>query len=309
VSTTIGSSDVARILGLSPWGTPWETWSRLHGLTSYSSHDTPAQARGRMLEPALLIRYAQEVGVPVMPGPPLGEPGWAGPEPWMHARPDGWVPGGEQMTRPAWLVEAKTARYLDEGHGWGPEGTDQVPQHYLVQCVWQMACCDVDRCDLVAFGMASDDFRIYRIARDVAVERAVVNRCRAWYQRHVEQGEPPGFDGSAAASQALAAQHSRPRQGATVEATDEEQALGPKGAVNAATSSQRLYNKRSRYSTTARNTVDNDSAFPSTCRNQVGDCVTPTFNFFKVEYYFAHKNLLVKGKPQHRTSVFPKGQL
>jgi predicted phage-related endonuclease len=137
----------------------------------------------------------------------------------MHARPDGYAMAGQAV---GWLVEAKTARYLDEEHGWGAEGTDQVPRHYLVQCVWQMACCDVDRCDLVAFGVASDDFRIYTIRRDFGVEKAVVNRARAWYQRHVEQGEPPGFDGSRAASEALARQHRQARKGATVEATADD---------------------------------------------------------------------------------------
>ncbi len=138
---TMGSSEAATALGLSPWGDPWDLVSRLRGWTTYSDRDTPAMARGRMMEPALLTRYAMDTGSAVRPGPSIDEAPIAGPEPWMHARPDGWRYRREPADDSQWdasyepqlCLEVKTSRKLDPEHGWGPPGTDQVPAHYLIQ--------------------------------------------------------------------------------------------------------------------------------------------------------------------------------
>ena len=202
MSTTIGSSDVATILGLSPWGDPYDTWSRVRGDVGYATRDTAAQLRGRVLESAWLSYYALDRAVLVTPGPAIDAAPVAGPEPWMHTRPDGYAqaPGDGAP----WLLEVKTARNLDPVYGWGPDDTDQIPLHYLVQCAWHMACTDLDRCDLVAFGTWRDDLRVYRIERDHKIESSLIAKCREWYQRHIVEGHPPAIGDPAAAKRALA---------------------------------------------------------------------------------------------------------
>lgn len=204
---TVGSSDVAAILGLSPWAGPWDAWSRLTGLVPrYDATDTKSQARGRMFEPAILTRYALEQGLGVMPGPPIGAPPLVGPEPWMHARPDGWAhpvvfPVSPDMADRA--VEAKSARKFDVDD-WGPPGTDEVPSWYAVQVVWILAVTGLDRCDLAAYSAIDDDWRVYHIARDRGIEGRVVARVRAWVERHVVGGAPPEVDGTEACHRVLA---------------------------------------------------------------------------------------------------------
>ena len=218
---TVGSSDVAAILGLSPWAGPWDAWSRLTGLEPrYTDTDTAAQARGRMFEPAILARYSVEHRVAIVPGPPIGHAPVIGPEPWMHARPDAWA--GLPAEPPDRVVEAKTARKLDAAE-WGPPGTDEVPPWYAVQCVWLLAVTGLDRCDLAAFSAMDDDWRVYTLRRDEVVERAVVGRVRAWRERHVLGGEPPDADGSAACRRAMERRWKAER--ATHEATVEDTAL------------------------------------------------------------------------------------
>jgi putative phage-type endonuclease len=198
---SLGSSDVPKVLGLSPWGSPWEVWSRLHGLTGYDSGGSPATSRGHMLEGALLARYASETGLQVVPGPPLGMPGIVHPRlPWAHARPDGFASDGQT----AWLVEVKTARYLDEEDGWGDAGTDRIPVYYLAQVAWQMACTGADRVDVVAFGVGRDDYRVFVVRRDPVLIDSLERKVARWHRRHVEGGELPAVDGSDEARVALA---------------------------------------------------------------------------------------------------------
>ena len=214
---TVGSSDVAAILGISPWSSPWSAWGRLVGLTErYTSADTPAQARGRMMEAAIGARFAELYGVELQGGPPIGEPGVIGPEPWMHCRPDFWIlPRGREA-----LVEVKTAKKFTEE--WGPPGSDVFPVHYTVQCAWQMAVCDARITYLAAFAMFTDEFRVYPLRRDLDVERGIVDYVRDWYQRHVVTGDPPPVDGSSACSSLLAGRIAELPRADLRQATDDE---------------------------------------------------------------------------------------
>lgn len=201
--TTIGSSDVAAILGLSPWSGPWDAWARLTGLEDrYTETDTDAQARGRMFEPAILARYGLEERAAIVPGPPIGQPPVLGPEPWMHARPDAWACPLAAPPTPDRVVEAKTSRRLDPAE-WGPPGTDEVPPWYVVQVVWLLAVVRLERCDLAAYSALDDDWRVYRLRRDAAVEQAVVDRVRRWRDEHVILGHAPDVDASAACRRVL----------------------------------------------------------------------------------------------------------
>jgi predicted phage-related endonuclease len=202
---TIGSSDVPAILGLSAYRGPWDVWAGLVGLVPrYGGADSPAAARGRMLEPAIGGRYAQErglrVGVDFFPGPQVPDPGYQHPEiAWLRVRPDFLAPGR--------IVEAKTSRTLDEARGWGPAGSSQIPADYAMQVLAQLAVCSAlglaDRCDVAAYGTADDDWRVYEIERRPALEAAILERVGAWYEAHVVARVPPPVDGSDGCGDAL----------------------------------------------------------------------------------------------------------
>ncbi len=220
---SIGSSDVASILGLGPWARPWQTWARLVGLVPRYDHaDTPAQARGRMLEGAIGARYAAELQIAHIPGPRLD----AGPvtrDEWMHARPDFWAGPWGAPASECWLLECKTLRRFDGS--WGPAGTAEVVPHYLVQTVWQMAVCDVDRCDLAAFAMHTDEWRVYRIDRSAEVEALIVEDVRLWYERHVLGATPPTVDDTPECGRLLARMSAAPARKVTADAADTEREI------------------------------------------------------------------------------------
>ncbi|MCC7542473.1 MAG: YqaJ viral recombinase family protein [Deltaproteobacteria bacterium] len=179
---TVGSSDVAPILGLSPWREPVEVWAQLVGLLPrYGSDATAEQRRGHIIEPALVGHYARTRGVELVPGPPITEPPIVAPDGWRACRPDATTPDRRLV------VEAKTTRRWD---GWGPEGSDGVPVHYAAQVAWQLSVMDAEAGALIAYCPMDDEVRVYDIRRNRALEERLVARVRAWMEAHVWPTEP-----------------------------------------------------------------------------------------------------------------------
>ena len=181
---TVGSSDVPSILGLSPWTAPAETWARLVGIVPrYSTGDTPATRRGRIIESALLDEWAR------LRSPDLIERGPSITETpvvvdgWRAARPDALAVIGPDRV----VVEAKTTRGWD---AWGQDGTDQVPVYYAAQVAWQLSVCGVERADVIAYCPMDDGIRVYTIQRNEQLERAIIARVTEWMDRYVWPAEP-----------------------------------------------------------------------------------------------------------------------
>lgn len=212
---TIGSSDAAAILGMSPWASPWDAWMRLVGLVPrYDSTGSDATRRGNMLEPAIGLRYAEDQqlqpGVNIFRGPAIGEPPFPHPTlPWLAVRPDLLVYAGERRE-----VECKSARKLDADDGWGEPGTDAIPRHYVVQVLVQLAVLapsqNMERADVAAFGTIDDDWRVYVLRRRERLEASILARLGDWYEAHVVDGRPPVIDGSEGCGRALTRLHGSP---------------------------------------------------------------------------------------------------
>lgn len=215
---TIGSSDVPVILGLAPWkdASEWALQAKLLGLIQrYTSGGNASQRRGRMLEPAILARYAIETGWAVQPIPGPPSPPVVGPEPWMAARPDAlvWTEAGAPLADR--LAEAKSTR----------KGWDALPPWYEAQARWQMAVCTAFYVvDVPTFVTTSDEWRIDTVERDLEIERRLVGRVRRWYRRHVLEGVPVDPDGSEATARAIGRAY-RGITGETVEATPTDRDL------------------------------------------------------------------------------------
>lgn len=180
MTITVGSSDVAAILGLSPWRQPVEVWAQLTGLLPrYSEEDTAGQRRGRILEPALIAHYERTRGLRLSPGPPISAEPIVAADGWRSCRPD--------ATGPGLVVEAKSTRRWD---GWGADGTDKIPVHYAAQVAWQLSVIGADRGALIAYCPMDDDVRVYEIVRNRSLEERLVARVRAWMEAHVWAAEP-----------------------------------------------------------------------------------------------------------------------
>lgn len=171
----IGGSDVAAMLGLSKWKSPYQLYLDKRGELP-EQDDNEAMYWGRELEPVILKRYELETGLPVTTGEGILEhPDY----PFMRANLDGRVDGER-------IVEIKTAR---SGDGWGEIGTAEIPLSYALQCQWYLFITGAAIAD-VAVLIGGSDFRMYQVRDDLELQEMLKNVAIEFWER-VQAGIPP----------------------------------------------------------------------------------------------------------------------
>jgi hypothetical protein len=177
----LGASEGSAILGLSPFSTPTDVWlSKMSDepVTLGTGDMTGPQEWGHRLEPAILEKYNEEMG-------------WAGAVPPAETRmhPDGLPIFATPDGLPAnGCVDAKCTNFDED---WGEEGTDQVPDHYMVQGVIQMAVFNRPWVDFAVLFLSRRRFGIWRVDRDKALEEIVLGTLASWWGMHVETRQAP----------------------------------------------------------------------------------------------------------------------
>lgn len=171
----IGGSDVAAILGLSPWKTPLAVYLDKRGEGDETPDNEP-MLWGRVLEPVIRQQYAERTGRIVrVPEGILTHQHYQ----FMRANLDG-------VTDDCRVVEIKTAR---GGNDWGEPGTDEIPVPYLLQVQHYMAVTGFEVAD-VAVLIGGSDFRLYEVPADVELQEMMIAGESDFWQRVVE-GRPP----------------------------------------------------------------------------------------------------------------------
>ncbi len=191
--TGCGASDVAGIFSLSPWTTPYQIWMEKTGRVD--PQESNLQMRfGTYAEEFVAREYADATGQRVQRFNAM----MRHPDVPLIAHFDRLVvpahakrASHRRQIRTDLGLECKTAHALAaSGDEWGDAGTDQILTHYLLQCAAYMAVSGCSRWDLaVLFGNA--DFRIYHLARDRSLERAILDYVDDWWTKHVVADVPP----------------------------------------------------------------------------------------------------------------------
>ena len=195
----IGASDVAGVIGLSPWASPFSVWaSKVDDITD--DHDTDAMEFGRRAEIMVAPWFADRTGLHV-----AGEQTRCihRSDAWKLATVDGFVIDGPNSDISAALgvLEIKTTG--DSVADWA----DGVPVHYRCQATWAMHVTNMPRCWFAVLHLAfgRPRFEVYEFARDADEERFVVDACHTFWHDHVLTGHPPDVDGHSATTEAVKA--------------------------------------------------------------------------------------------------------
>lgn len=174
----IGSSEVAAVVGLNPWTSPYDVWlEKTEQMEPFRGNE--ATEWGKILEPEILKRYEARTGKLLnFPDRTFQHKD----RDWQLATPDATIPAESTV------VEAKDVGFRMAG-GWGDEGTDQVPPYYLTQVTWQLSTLDWDLAHVAA--LIDRKLGLYVVPRDRELEAILLERVERFWTKHVLADIPP----------------------------------------------------------------------------------------------------------------------
>jgi putative phage-type endonuclease len=180
---SIGSSDVAALLGVSPWATPYDLWLEKTGRLP-DPVEKPWMRVGSRLEAGVLDEFEEAHG-PIERGVLIERVDLR-----MACNVDGILIAGREP------IEAKTAGLFGPlGDEWGDEGSDAVPVAYVVQAHAHMIVLNAPLCHVPAL-LGGIGFRDYRVQRSERLADAIMARCESFWRVNVQGDTPPDAKGS-----------------------------------------------------------------------------------------------------------------
>jgi putative phage-type endonuclease len=185
--SSIGGSDAAAAVNLSPWKTPYVLWAEKRGYAEREDNsDNDFAHFGNVLEDVVAEEFMRRTNQRVMRmRKTISHPQY----PWMTANIDRRLiarNNGRASTLREGL-ECKTASFF-VAKEWG-ERDDQIPIQYLIQVMHYMAVTGWDAWH-VAVLIAGNDFRTFRIRRDEEMIEDLIKREKEFWD-HVLSDTPP----------------------------------------------------------------------------------------------------------------------
>lgn len=183
----IGGSEIAAIVGLNPFSGPLEVYlAKTEGRAFEGNFHTE---RGTFLEDGAARWWAHRNGATMREVGTIQHPD----APIVMCTPDrlAKLPDGSELD-----VSVKVPSRRSEEH-WGENGTDDVPEQYLVQLQWELFILakleGITRGVIVA---PFDDLAAYPVAADLELQGMLVSAAEKFWMDHVEKRVPPPVDGS-----------------------------------------------------------------------------------------------------------------
>ena len=176
----IGGSDLGAICGLSPYRTALDVYLEKTNPDIACEIKTDATYWGTALEPLIAAEYEKRTGNLVTDRNCFIR---HKEHNFIACNIDAWI--GENN----YVLECKTAGFT-RGKEWGEQGTDQIPESYLIQVAYYASICNVPKVDIAVL-IGGQDFRIYTYERNQELEEKLIKiACNFWYN-HIEKRIPP----------------------------------------------------------------------------------------------------------------------
>ena len=182
----IGGSDVASVLGLSPWRTPYQLWAEKTGRQVEEPKNPLSLELGSYEEDFVARKYAQLTGRTVR------NFGYMVCDDESHLCADIdrlVVPDGESIAayrediRTDVILECKTAQFV-----WDEE----APAYYLTQLQTYMGLTGCPHADIaVLFRSPRVDFRIVRVDFNPVMFDGIREKVREWHEAHIARDVAP----------------------------------------------------------------------------------------------------------------------
>jgi putative phage-type endonuclease len=180
----IGGSDVAAILGMSSYRTAYDVWLEKTGQDPGEQGESAPADAGSRFEPAVLDKFSESHG-------PL--------ERKVHLIAEGLgfplaVNLDARHIAERAPVEAKTSGLFGPlDPEWGDEGTDEIPQGYILQCQAEIVCAKSELCYVPAFlgGRGFVTEPPFLVRRNKELIQLMLDRLGNFWNGHVLKDIPP----------------------------------------------------------------------------------------------------------------------
>lgn len=137
----IGSSEVATIVGLNPWETPYQLWRRKKGMDAPKPENFAMKA-GHYLEDAVAHFFADETGADIIQRSAIDWMVVDDDRPYMRVSPDRtyWEQGEKHNGANKQILECKTTQMRIDA--------DDLPKHWFCQVMYQCGVARIQRASL-----------------------------------------------------------------------------------------------------------------------------------------------------------------
>lgn len=171
----VGGSDIAAIMGLSPFKTAYQVYQeKRKEVADWKGNN--ATEWGKRMEPAIRQWYSDQTGRAVrLPEKIM----YHTKHPFMLASLDGFTDDRR-------VVEIKTTR---SGKGWGEPGTGEIPDYYAVQVHHYMIVTGFEVAD-IPVSIAGGSPELYTVEADGEIAEMIIKACADFWRR-VQDGNPP----------------------------------------------------------------------------------------------------------------------
>lgn len=193
----LGGSEIAAVLGLSPFESRYSLWHRKAGIIGPVT-ESPEMEWGTRLEAAVCDKYrdVHELGGLIQKAGTYRHID----RPWQIANPDRLI--SDLDGHVVYLVEAKTSPFGDK---WGDPETDEVPVHVRAQVLWYLDTLGLKE-GHVAVLISGLDYREYVVEYD-ADEAKLLRDSAEEFLATIDAGTPPPIDDHDATYQAVREMH------------------------------------------------------------------------------------------------------
>jgi len=192
-SRGLGGSEIAAVLGLSPWCSKFTLWHRKAGMVD-PEKESPAMSWGKRLETPIADRFAE-----THPDARLTRTGtWRSKaRPWQIANPDRLI---HAKHGPTSILECKTAHSMD---AW--EWVDGVPVYYRCQALWYLDVFGLETCHFAVL-IGGSDYRELEVRFD-QTEAYVMRDAADEFLASIRDGHRPAIDESDSTYQTMRELH------------------------------------------------------------------------------------------------------
>lgn len=182
----ITGTDIGGIVGVNKYSSPMMVFMDKIGLLD-PLVENEAMKWGKLLEPVIASRYADDNAIALTPGQFLVR--------------DEIIGGTPDYLSHDKLIEIKTAG-IYASRDFGEPGSDQIPDSYMTQVQWYLNLTDREHADLVVL-IAGQDYRIYPINRNQTLIDILLVRARRFWEDYIVPQIPPRMDNSVGSEEFL----------------------------------------------------------------------------------------------------------